>query len=228
MKKHIVNVLTGLVFVPFFCFSVNAADHAEAPKVTADPPGDIADVYLFRNEAGDRIYSVFTFGGIAANNPALNPTGEGMYDPDVLYTFSIDNNPNEDGDNVRSEHTIYARFGFDTEGNAGIKVENLPGAAAPVVGPVETVITSPEGLRVYAGLRDDPFFFDSIGFGQTLASFDDDPDNGSGRFMFDNTRDTFGFRNITVIVIEMDAAVATQGSRRIRFWGTTAREVSDD
>ncbi len=200
-----------------------AADHFEAPRVQADAPPDIADVYLFANADKTRIFAMVTFAGGAQPNPPFNPSGEGNYDPDVLYTFNIDVNPDEDGDDIIEEHIIYARFGVNANGDVALKVENLPGTSAPVVGPVETVITSPEGLRVYAGLRDDPFFFDSGGFGATLATFGDDPSDGSGQFMFDNTRDTFGFRNITVIVIEMDAAIATQGNDRIRLWSTTAR-----
>lgn len=202
-----------------------AADHFEAPRVRNDAPSDVADIYIFRNAEDTRIYMMITFGGGSSPNPAFNPTGVGKYDPDVLYTFNIDVNPDEDGDNILEDYAIYARFGVNANGDVALKVENLPGTTAPVVGPVETVVTSPEGFRIFAGLRDDPFFFDSMGFGATLATFGDDPNDGLGNFQFDNTRDSFGFRNITVIVIEMDAAIATQGSDRIRFWGATSRIV---
>ena len=219
-----------------------AADHAEAPAVSsvADKSVDIADVYLFRAEKPNTIVAMVTFGGVSSggNTPPRNPIEEGgTYDPDVLYAFSIDTDPDDDGDNIVAEHTIYARFGFDGDGNAAVKMENVPGVAAPIVGPVETIVTSPEGFRVYAGLRDDPFFFDTVGFGQTLNSIgrveafagpfaeDLEPLDDSGDLCFSTERDTFGFRNLTAIVFEMDARVATQGGNRIRFWGTTSRFV---
>ena len=192
-----------------------AADHAEAPTATADPAADIADVFLFR--AAGKLVGAVTFSGAPAPRERVDGAA-GRFDRDVIYTFQID----RDRDAV-PDHTIQARFGQNSLGQWGVELENVPGAGARYVfGPVEQVVTMPSGLRFYAGLRDDPFFFDAQGFNATLASFGDAsaPD---GQVLITNTRDSFGERNVTVIAFEMDLAAAAGGSREIYFWGTTAR-----
>ncbi|MGH8481588.1 MAG: DUF4331 family protein [Nevskiaceae bacterium] len=192
-----------------------AADHAEAPTATADPAADIADVFLFR--AGGKLVASVTFSGAPAPRTRVDGV-TGRFDRDVLYSFHID----RDRDAIQ-DHTIHARFGQNNLGEWGVELENVPGAGARYLfGPVEQVVTAPNGLRFYAGLRDDPFFFDAQGFNATLASFGDDsaPD---GQVLITNTRDSFANRNVTVIIFEMDLAAATAGSPEIYFWGTSAR-----
>jgi Domain of unknown function (DUF4331) len=191
-----------------------AADHAEAPTATADPAADIADVFLFR--AAGKLVAAVTFSGAPAPRTRVDGA-TGRYDRDVLYTFHID----RDRDAV-ADVRIHARFGQNSLGQWGVELENVPGAGARYLfGPVEQVVTA-NGLRFYAGLRDDPFFFDAQGFNATLASFGDDsaPD---GQVLITSTRDSFANRNVTVIIFEMDLAAATAGSPELYFWGTTAR-----
>jgi hypothetical protein len=83
-----------------------------------------------------------------------------------------------------------------------------------VEGPVDTVIDAGNGLRVFAGPREDPFFFDLDGFQATLMS---------GTLMFDNTNDTFAGTNVTAIIVEMDAAAAADGATDIQVWATSGR-----
>lgn len=193
--------------------AVHAADHAEAPLATADPAADIADVFLFRD--GGKLVAAVTFSGAPAPRARVDGAS-GRYDRDVLYSFHID----RDRD-AAADHSIHARFGQNSAGEWGIEIENLPGAGFRYVfGPVEQVLATPGGLRFFAGLRDDPFFFDAQGFNATLASFGNPP---NGQVLIQNTRDSFANRNVTVIVFEMDLDAATAGSRDINFWGTTAR-----
>jgi hypothetical protein len=203
---------TMLVLAPW---PAPAADHAEAPTATADPAADIADVFLFR--AAGKLVAAVTFSGAPAPRTRVDGA-TGRFDRDVLYTFHID----RDRDAV-ADIRVDARFGQNGLGQWGVELENVPGAGARYLfGPVEQVVTAPGGLRFYAGLRDDPFFFDAQGFNATLASFGDDsaPD---GQVLITSTRDSFADRNVTVIIFEMDLAAATGGSAEIYFWGTTAR-----
>ncbi len=193
-----------------------AADHADAPASALDPSADLTDVFVFRKQPG-RLVGVIAFGGAPAPRPRVDgPTGR--FDPDVLFTFNIDTDRD-----ARPDIQIRCRFGQNGAGAWGLELENLPGAGYRYVfGPVETVNTTPNGLRFYAGLRDDPFFFDGQGFAATLATFGDAslPD---GSLQFDNTRDSFANRNLTAIVFEMDEAAAMRGSPQIFVWATTGR-----
>jgi len=69
--------------------------------------------------------------------------------------------------------------------------------------------------RVFAGLRDDPFFFDLEGFEQTLQT---------GAVSFQDTRDSVAGLNCTAIVLEFDRAAALGGSQTLNLWTTTGRK----
>lgn len=216
----------------FIASAALAADHAESPGPTGDPAADIADVYLFRAaDRPNRLVAAMSFG----NRPApLTRIDFAFYcDPNVLYSFNIDTN----GDVSAPEFVVQARLGKSARGGCGLQLQNVPGAAGSYSGPVETIFSSSEGLRAFAGLRDDPFFFDFPGFRSTLATFTADGPNGSLQFAtvtnspaFSQGRDGFGGRNASLIVFEMNLdSVAPAGSGGVRpalkFWGTTSRIV---
>jgi hypothetical protein len=133
------------------------------------------------------------------------------YDADVLYGLHIDT----DLDAV-ADHDIWVRFGQDDAGNWGVQVENLPGVDTPIIGPVDTDLDSGDGRRVFAGLRDDPFFFDLEGFRDSAMT---------GEIVFDAQRDFALFQNATMIVVQLPmTSLANGGSTRFRVWATSARK----
>lgn len=169
-----------------------AADHVEAPGTIADPAADINDFFAW-SEAGS-LNLIISFA------PLLAP-GAIAYDRDVLYQVHIDSN----GDQI-ADQTIDVRFGQNSSAVWGVQVSGLGGA--PIVGPVGSV-TSSGSNSVYAGLTDDPFFFDLQGFQQTLAT---------GTVAFDSTRDSFAGANVHAIAIQ---TAAPQGP--VSIWATTSR-----
>ncbi len=182
---------------------VFAADHAEAPGTQADSAADISDFYAWHT-ADDKVVAVIDFAGLAAaGDPAT-------YDADVLYGIHIDN----DDDN-EPDLDVWVRFGQNGAGEWGVQVVDLPGADAVVEGPVDTNLDAGNGLQVYAGPREDPFFFDLDGYLATTMS---------GTLMFDSTNDTFAGLNVTSIVVEMDAATAGGGNDQFQMWATTGRK----
>jgi hypothetical protein len=182
---------------------VQAADHNEAPGTMADNAADLADHYVWHTDEG-KLVAVMTFAGLA--EAGAPPT----YDPDVLYGFHIDNN----ADNT-ADIDIWCRFGTNSVMDEwGVQCLNIPGSAAPVEGLVDTNIDGGGGIMLYAGPREDPFFFDLDGYQATLMS---------GTLMFDSTNDSFAGLNVTSIVIEMDAAMAAGGGTTLRTWITTGR-----
>lgn len=179
-----------------------AADHADAPGTKADLAADITDIYAWAD--GNKVVASIGFAGLAeAGAPAT-------YDPDVLYTIHVD----RDGDNA-SDVDVLIQFGQDEAGDWGVRVRDLPGAVGDVIGPVDTVIEADLGLRVFAGLRGDAFFFDLDGFKMTTMT---------GDLSFDSTRDSFAGTNVTQIVVEMAVDAVAQDSDSLQIWASTGRK----
>ncbi|MBA3896772.1 MAG: hypothetical protein H0X36_06490 [Sphingomonadaceae bacterium] len=184
-----------------------AADHLDPPSrtdpdvdKTPDFAADIADVYTFTN--GNRFVVALTFAGPQAGQPA-------SYDRDVLYKLNISNAGTRDV----PEFTIRVRFGQNAKGVSGVQFEGVPGAAPVVSGPVENTITS-NGVLMKAGLVEDPFRFDLLGFRATSSS---------GTLMFRNDRDFFLDKNDTMFVIDMPLSAVQNPGNVITVWGTTER-----
>jgi hypothetical protein len=208
-----------------------SADHAESPGADADPAADLADVFIFTSpQAGNKTVAAITFGGRSA--PRSRIDGSFYCDPDVAYIFNIDREDQTRGfDNVPDVQVI-ARLGKDSGGACGLQLESVPGAGGTFSGPVEEVFTSPSGMRAFAGLRNDPFFFDAEGYAALVASFAAPGQNGDvvGSFRLAGTqprRDSFADRNVSVIVFEMPNIALAPASGtflpRVRVWATTAR-----
>lgn len=204
IQRRGMTVLGGLAIASLSVLSSasHAADHADAPATKDDHAADITDLYAWHDAS--KINVILGFAGLSeAGVPA-------EYDAGVLYQIHIDNT----GDLV-SDYDVLVRFGQSSTGEWGVKVEDLPGIADPIIGPVETVIEAGIGLRVYAGLRDDPFFFDLDGFKETLAE---------GTLSFDNTRDSFAGTNVTAIALEMSRDALTSDKGVLSIWASTGRK----
>jgi len=204
-RRTPVTMLGTLVLVCIGVVAAFAADHNEAPLARADQPADLADLYAWHDNAANKLVAIVTFAGIAPASVA-NP---GTFDENVLYTVNIDN----DGD-LESNVAVLVQFFRDDRGRTGMRVENLPGAPASFDAAVNRPVNAGD-CRVFAGLRDDPFFFDLDGFRQTLQT---------GTLSFDATRDTFAGTNATVIVLEMDLDAARASGSTLNLWATTARK----
>lgn len=187
---------------------LTAADHLDPPgrtnpanDTTPDTAADIADVFAWHTATDVNL--VLTFAGPrAANLPAV-------YDPDVLYTINVSNA----GSRTSPEFPIEVRFGRGSGNSFGVQVKGLPGVTGAIEGPVETDLVK-DGVRVRAGLFDDPFFFDLQGFRDTVST---------GRLSFNNQRDFFAGQNDTAIVISIPRDRIENGTNLVDVWATTAR-----
>ncbi len=191
-------------------YAAPAADHFD-PPVRVDPavatppdiPADLADLYLFHTPSTLVIAMDFA-GPQAANNPAV-------YDRNVLYRILVSNA----GAKTDAEFTIEFQFGQDpaNPNASGIRITGIPGQTAPIIGPAETVLTQ-GGIKVMAGLFDDPFNFDVVGFNETRQT---------GVLSIRNDRNRFFGLNSTGVVIEIPLSSIQNGTNPITAWGTTAR-----
>ena len=186
-----------------------SADHLDPPTrtdpafdTTPDTPADIADIYAF-SDATNAYFAISFAGPQVAGVPAF-------YDRNVLYTLNVSTSAPA----TSSDVSIRFRFGAATNGTgSGVSVENVPGVGGAIVGPVEQILTK-DGVRVYTGLRDDPFFFDLQGFRETRST---------GTLRFDRTRNFFANKNDTIFIIEIPKTRLGGNSNSVDAWTTTAR-----
>ena len=198
---------------------VTAADHTDGPLAAGDQAADIADVYSF--VSGDNLVLALTISNVQAA-PEIQ-LGQSIFDPEVLYQFKIDG----DGDAV--EDLVIQAF---VTGNPSNQVMHVRGPVAPAVtgdearivqGPVASVRVSTDatpitnerqGMRVFAGVRDDPFFFDLAQLLQILG--------GQASGFEDPGTDTFAGLNVYALVVELPLALLGDPSS-LTVWGTTHR-----
>lgn len=210
-----------------------AADHVESPGPTRDNAADIADVFIFPSpESSTRLVMAMTFGGGPA--PRVRVDGVFYCDADILYTFNIDRADATGAFDNIPDVSIYARLARNAAGQCGLQLENVPGAGGTFSGPIEQLIVSGNGTKAFAGLRNDPFFFDAQGLTALFGTFAAPGQNGNLLTSFGigtrPRRDSFAGRNASAIVFEMNLDVvaprSANGARpKLRAWGTTGRLV---
>jgi hypothetical protein len=195
---------------------VEAADHLDPSARVTTTPGntaDIADVFAWHTQV-DAAGTPYLDGNLVVALTFAGPVAADTFpgDRDVLYGIHIDNNDAMHDPDV----TIWARFGQDSEGNWGVRFDGIPGTGGPVVGRVGSIINLGGGAA-YAGVREDPFFFDLQGFRDTLMT---------GNLAFDclggTCTDFFAGLNDAAIVVEIPLR-AIPGAGPFRVWGTTGR-----
>lgn len=199
-----IGVAVGLglaLATPLLTTLVIAADHRDGPAGTRSRvPADISDVFGWHTADGKIVAAVALAGALEAGQPV-------HYGDTVVYGIHLDHD-----DDGAADHDVWVRFGQDERGAWGVQVTGLPGGSPTVVGPVETVLDAGAGLRVWAGLRDDPFFFDADGLQATTAT---------GALAFASDNDSFAGTNVLAIVVELDAAAALGDHPFVRLWATT-------
>ena len=212
----------GLALVAIIACAVSyliAADHIDAPAVTGTG-SDITDVYAFQSpsNANNMVFVVNVQGLLA---PAA--TAAASFDEEVMVEINIDNSSTKD--NIE-DLVIQAAFdagklkvyGPSAPAEKGVMSTLL--SSSPVEANVTAYGSNPvigegNGIKVFAGPRDDPFFFDLNQFkaiiGGTATSF-----NNPGS-------DAFAGTNVLSIVVEVPKSMLGTGA--INIWASSNREM---
>src|SRR5688500_8847021 len=156
----------GLALVAFVACAASyliAADHIDAPAVTGTG-SDITDVYAFQSPttASNMAFVVNVQGLLAPS-----ATAAASFDEEVMIEINIDNSATKDN---MEDLVIKATFDNNKVKVYGPEAPAQKGLMSTLStsSPVETTITSygstpgvgeKNGIRVFAGPRDDPFFF---------------------------------------------------------------------
>jgi hypothetical protein len=97
-----------------------AASHREAPLISLDAPADITDFFMFRSyEHGNADKVVLIMDVIPGEEPSSGPN-YWNFDPNVVYSFNVDNDRDGRADDVRFE------FRFKTEFRGVVRDLKLP------------------------------------------------------------------------------------------------------
>jgi hypothetical protein len=191
---------------------VKAADHAESTSVILDAYADIGDIFAFLSPVDNsKVILMTTVAGFVVPAEAMNFS---YFPEDILYRFEIENT----GDAVpdqRIDVSFSPQVSRSTPQTATITLPNLSrvrtftapttlptfGATAP---PFTVTTNAATGVKFFAGLCDDPFYFDIVGFGRFVTSVlagTPDPTR------LQRARDSFAGYNIHVIALEVPASM---------------------
>lgn len=143
--------------------TAQTSDHQDSPLMISHPGADLTDLFIFGPANPNNVV-------LAMDVHPLIPAGEGndvFFDPTVMYQFKIATV------GYKENHVIQ----FRASGSGANQQISMYGPAAPnVVGtrstwvrktaafPINHVTKLPNGMMVYAGPRQDPFYFDLAQF----------------------------------------------------------------
>jgi hypothetical protein len=206
---------------------VQAADHRDSITPSMDPYADINDVYVFNDRgtqfANNRVCLVMT----------VNPHARGLapthaFSENVAYNFHADVN----GD-AKADATITFRFTYPAPGVGGpgsFTISGLSNNKTFLTGFQDANVVIPTGTNgsvgttdVFCGFREDPFFFDLVGFRQFLAGTYNYVGGSSGLRNGGSAVDTFVGQNVGAIVLEVSDDVFGGPTATFTAWASTSR-----
>ena len=201
------------------CGLLYAADHIDAPAVQGQTT-DITDIYVFQGEDANNLVLVANVQGL------LTPgtTGAAQFDANTMIEFNIDNN----GDNVEDlvvqgiydggKMKIYGPIKPSETGNRSraegavtAEVAVTPyGAGSPTIG-------TGGGLKIFAGPRDDPFFFDFNQYTKIIM--------GQAAGFNNPGTDAFAGTNVLSLVVELPKSMLNATNGTLNVWCETKKKI---
>ena len=193
------------------------ADHADAPGTLQSPSNrpdaDINDVYAFKAREGRTVLAMTT-------HPAVGTLSPTAYATDVNYVFNVDRKGTAKANLAYAVHFN----AVDSNGTQGYRVYRYTGRHARSLtkgvkiarGRTGTTVQG-DGVKVFAGLRSDPFFFDLDGFKKAVLG----ANNGRTGFCDSGTVDFFQNFNTNAIVLQLHNGIL---GKNIGVFATTRME----
>lgn len=230
-----------LAFTLYVNHAARASDHQDSPVTVSRPGADITDPYIF--PAPDNPNNVV----MVMNVHPLIPSGQGMttyFDPGVVYQMNFDG---VDENSITPASHITQSFVIQfVAGSPGSNQSIMVfGPGHPTLTGNQTSLLSSGGqgtinqaftvghMKVFAGTREDPFFFDLAQFYKILPDRDMGSTAQSCLPILGNDTCPQGFNNpgtdflkgynVLTFVVEMPRAdlIAGCGGSKIAYWVTT-------
>ncbi|MCA1829202.1 MAG: DUF4331 family protein [Myxococcales bacterium] len=145
-----------------------AADHTDGPAATADPTADITDLFAWTSSDGTKLNLVMDVFPAATASSKFSNTVQYVFHTQSHAAFGMAAAATED---------ILCTFdnGSPQRVSCWAGSEYVNGDASSTGG----IASSSGKLRVFAGLRDDPFFFNLDGFKHVAATVKSAATSGS-------------------------------------------------
>lgn len=195
--------LAVVALAGFFATPALAADHLDSPSVQADGSTDILDFYAFVTPGdANKMTLIMTVSPFAAGDATFSDAAD--------YTFWV----STAGDSVYAVNCHFTGDSFTCDAGNGISASGNLGMRA-----------DGDSISAWAGMADDPFFFDLEAFQNVIGANDDanpfcllDPDAGGNQ-------DFFAGQNVNGIVVEIRHEIFLQDVEDpiVSVWATTSR-----
>lgn len=196
MKSKILAKIGSLGLV-VLAIGLISGDHNDAPAVMGTT-ADIADFYAFQAPDPNNLVLVMNIQGLI---PAGLPTDQAVFDENILMEFNIDLNNDLIEDvriqAIRRADTMYFFGPFQTSETGLESTINTTLKQGVLISTKDEVyIGESNGMKMFAGPRDDPFFFDQTQYKAYL--------DGNAAKGFNNPGvDTYAGTNVLSIVVEV-------------------------
>lgn len=209
-----------------------AADHLDAPAVTTDPTSDITDLYSWND--GGKVVFVLGVSPLASATSRFSDKVQYVIHTESTSQFGKAGTPLD----------IICTFAVDQKISCWVGTKDyVTGDASATTG-----LSSASGaVKVFAGLRDDPFFFNLDGFKATAAAVR----GAAGSLTFDAAgcpkldaatssalvsllksdpnssppggppKDFFAGKNVLAIVLSIDVKLLDGGGPLLASWAST-------
>ena len=247
-----VGALAALVAVMFYYAAspVKGFDIQDSPAVIARPGTDISDVYLFPSPVNQNtvVAVICVHPGLTAGSAKTT-----YFDQGILYQMKFDLHYQSEALGARPLENLVLQFSAGPVAN-GTQQIFFYGPAAPVltgtrsqlvnsgnasaIGYINKIFTTSSGITIFAGSREDPFFFDLAQFynivpdrnrGSTAASCLPTIGNDTCPQGFNSPgTDYFADSNVLAIVAEIPKTIMQQDNNNVvAFWATTSTSTGN-
>jgi hypothetical protein len=212
-----------------------AADHLDAPGTMADPTADITDTYAWLD--GSNVVLILNVTPLAMTGAKFSDKVQYVLHTESSAKFGMPGTKKDIICTFDAAQKISCWLGGSPTKAADDYVTGDAGATAGLM-------STSGKVKVFAGLRDDPFFFNLDGFKDAVAAVDGaeasltfDPSgcpaiNGvtatalgkmlGGTMMGTMPpKDFFGGKNVLSIVLSIDKSLLNTGGPILNVWGST-------
>ena len=208
MKKSKLFAVIGGIGLAVLSIFLISADHIDAPAVQGTT-ADITDFYAFQGQNTSNFVFIANVQGLLSPG---QPTDEAVFDETVLLEFNIDynNDLNEDLviQAIKRGDSMYF-FGptapaFSGEEGTKSTIATSTRRSVKISTRDDVQIAEQDGMKFFAGPREDPFFFDFNQYNAVLS--------GTASSFNNPGMDTFAGTNVLSVVVEFPKSMLPGGT----------------